>query len=493
MKYSFTLFLYISFCFNLFGDGKIISPLKRMPSIPDQQAVLLWDEKSKMETLAIETRFETQANNTDYCWLIPTPNKPIISSAPKGLMKEQANALYAQKDRSNIDSFLFSFSVIVLLLMIYAVSRTPENVTRVQRIRDAIIIGMILFFLAAMILPALGTARGRAKNSAGVIIHDQVSIDGVEITTLQARDIDNLMNWFKHNNYQIPASMKDSLDQHLKEHWFINACRLEDVTAEKVNPKCLQFTFATEKPIYPMRLTGVDADQPLKLRLFILGPGNAKVKNMRLVGASPVKHQELGPALRKFIPKNYHASALEGTISIEDMQEDMMIHFEAPSQKYLVVSNPNKTGQIFLLTLIWTAILLIPGYKKPQYLKRLALPLILLIGFIPYHFGSDHYITRPNFNRYHHRDAKISLYTFSQNLEEKKVRDLDHAHEIIAQTIVDEETQSYGIAYMKSYELSQINPKQIRLIIRFGMLGHRKILQQDIELYQTPETQISSP
>ena len=486
MKYLFTLLLTASFCFNLLGDGKIISPLKRMPSIPDQQAVLLWDEKTKTETLAIETRFETQANNSSYCWLIPTPNKPTIAAAPTGLMKEQADALYAQKDRSHIDAFLFFFSFIILLLTIYAVSRTPENVTRGQRLRDALIVGIILFILAAMILPALGSARGRAKNNAGVIVHDQISIDGVEITTLQARDIDDLMTWFMENKYQIPTSMKNSLEQHLKEHWFISACRLENVTAEKVNPKCLQFTFSTEKPIYPMRLTGVDADKALKLRLFILGPGNAKVKNMRLVGASAVKHHELGPALRAFIPKDFHASALEGTIAIEDMQEDMIIHFEAPSQKYLVISNPNKTSQIFFLTLIWTAILLIPAYKKPQYLKRLALPLILLIGFIPYHFGSDHYITQPKRNIYQYRNASYTSNFIEQAILTSDAKNLQEAQGAVTLLIAEEgAVDSYRT--LLPYELSETKKGTLLLKVRFGMLGNRKLYETKIKLVTTKE------
>ena len=38
------------------ADGKILSTMDRLPSIPDQQAVLIWDEESRLETLAIETR-----------------------------------------------------------------------------------------------------------------------------------------------------------------------------------------------------------------------------------------------------------------------------------------------------------------------------------------------------------------------------------------------------------------------------------------------------
>ena len=88
-KHLITLILYLSFTSgSTMADGKILSTMERLPSIPDQQAVLIWDEESKIETLAIETRFQSEASG-DYCWIIPTPGKPQRTSAPANLMREQ--------------------------------------------------------------------------------------------------------------------------------------------------------------------------------------------------------------------------------------------------------------------------------------------------------------------------------------------------------------------------------------------------------------------
>ena len=479
MQHYFFLTVLFLASLSSWADGKVISPLKRMPSIPDQQAVLIWDEKTKTETLAIETRFEAQDQTQRYCWLIPTPDKPAIKAAPQGLMQEQADALYAHKDRNSIGSGIFSFSILILLLTLYAVSQTPKGVSRAMRIRDAIVIGFILFILASMILPALGTARNKAARTS-VIVHNQSVIDGVEITTLEASKIDDLMLWFKQNDYHVADSMRSCLSELLKENWYISACRLEQVPHDKVSPKCLQFTFKTDKPVYPMRLTGVDADLALKLRLFIAGPGNARVEGMHLIAATQAKTNELGPALRMIIPPNSQVSALEGTISIQAMQKDMPIHFDAAEQKYLVIRNENKINSLYLITLIWIAIFFIPCYKKPKTLKYLALPAILALAFIPNHFGKDHYLDEARSNRFYHRNAYQTLRYIEETIELNEATSLKEARQALKKPLKDEGLKPHF--QLLPYELTQTKPGELNIRVFYGLLGNRRFKGKTIKL-----------
>ena len=104
---------------SIFADGRIISRMEKLPTIPDQQAVLVWDEKSKTQTLAIETRFEAESPDGNYCWLIPTPGKPHIATAPENLMYEQQHALYAVKDSRSFNAPLSSLSLLILFFVMY--------------------------------------------------------------------------------------------------------------------------------------------------------------------------------------------------------------------------------------------------------------------------------------------------------------------------------------------------------------------------------------
>ena len=51
MKFTKLPLLLLFIHCSLFADGKVISRMKQLPSIPDQQAVLIWDKESKTETL----------------------------------------------------------------------------------------------------------------------------------------------------------------------------------------------------------------------------------------------------------------------------------------------------------------------------------------------------------------------------------------------------------------------------------------------------------
>ncbi len=92
-------FLFLVFCLHLLAraDGCVIPKVETMPSMPDQQAVLTWDAKTRTEQLAIETRFIAAAGEADYCWIVPTPSRPEVKAAPAGLMAEQAHLLGATK------------------------------------------------------------------------------------------------------------------------------------------------------------------------------------------------------------------------------------------------------------------------------------------------------------------------------------------------------------------------------------------------------------
>ena len=47
-----------------------------------------------------------------------------------------------------------------------------------------------------MLLPTLGSSPGKGVSSS-VIVHDQIVVDGVEISVLEARNITDLMSWLQ--------------------------------------------------------------------------------------------------------------------------------------------------------------------------------------------------------------------------------------------------------------------------------------------------------
>lgn len=321
------LFLLLIFCLHLLAraDGCVIPKVETMPSMPDQQAVLTWDAKTRTEQLAIETRFIAAAGEADYCWIVPTPGRPEVSPAPRGLMAEQAHLLGATKTWLPAPWGLMALLLAPLALLLLRMKFRQRGQS--LGVLEIIVVTLILMIFSAMLLPALGSSGDPTDPETGVLVHDRKTIDGVEIAVLEARNVTELLAWMEPRGFQVPEKCRVVLADLLDKKWFITTCRLSRVTAGKGAAKTLCFRFQTEAPIYPMRLTGAAAVGPLNLRLFIAGPGTAAVPGLKLLGSTGANAEDVPPALRAFVPPGSHFSALEGELSIGQMQKEMAVSF----------------------------------------------------------------------------------------------------------------------------------------------------------------------
>ena len=132
----------------------------------------------------------------------------------------------------------------------------------------------------------------------------------------------------------------------------------------KLSPKCLQFSFKSDTPVYPMRLTGAGATGSLNLRLFIAGPGTAKADNLQLIASTKAELEHLGPGLSKLVSPKMQLTALEGRLSIQEMQKDIPISFTESKFTYLVKANPQKRNSTLFAIFIILSAVLSPWYKK---------------------------------------------------------------------------------------------------------------------------------
>jgi hypothetical protein len=105
------------------------------------------------------------------------------------------------------------------------------------------------------------------------------------------------------------------------------------------------FTFATAKPVYPLRLTGVD-NGALKVELFVLGPALARIPGFEVVDARPTAYPDLDienrylrwpsrleftvvhPGLRSLAGDAAFATRLNATLSPVQMRTDALVEWE---------------------------------------------------------------------------------------------------------------------------------------------------------------------
>lgn len=253
--------------------------------IPDQSALICWNPATKTQTLAIETRFI--GKGTEFGWVVPLPSRPEVKPGTKGMFPSLRGmfAPVVQTRGAGAAPFLICL-VIFVLVMLYSKSA----------IRWVIVVLLILFMMV-LLTPSLGSAGAGAGGAVAEPEYlDRRIVGDFEVTTLESPEGTVVVDWLRAHKFHVPAAAETVIDQYAKEKWSFVATRLsrEIDSAEASTAHPLVFTFTTEVPVYPMRLTGADAKQSLSVELFVFGPSSAGAKGFDVAAAGPVRAHDPG-------------------------------------------------------------------------------------------------------------------------------------------------------------------------------------------------------
>lgn len=318
------------------ADGKMFSTAIADVSgaqMPDQAALIVYDAASKKQTLAIETRFV--GTGTDFGWIVPLPSRPEVTPGTTGMFPCLRGMFAPIVKRSSDEGLTFGLIVLVLftLSLVYLSGRLRELCAAV----------LLLLFLVAAMLPAMGKAR---SSLGGPIAEpefiDRRTVGDFEVTTLESPRGEAVVQWLRDHQFHVPAAAETAVHQHAREGWSFVATRLtrEASTSEPTTAHPLVFTFTTDAPIYPMRLTGAGAERDLSVELFVFGASRAAAPGFTAAAGAPVwlheeprsivrhrasriqvQHSTLGP----LIDGAAYGTRLTATIKPADMQRDVMI------------------------------------------------------------------------------------------------------------------------------------------------------------------------
>jgi hypothetical protein len=131
----------------------------------------------------------------------------------------------------------------------------------------------------------------------------------------------------------------------LNPDWVFVAAKVrrDNASLDTSTPHPLSFTFKTDKPVYPMRLTGL-ANKPLRVELYVFGPARAKAPHFNVkrclqpnysspppsdvstswnwMCLSPETPNIVHPLLRKWANGLPVATKLVGTLSPMNLRRD---------------------------------------------------------------------------------------------------------------------------------------------------------------------------
>ena len=239
-------------------------------TIPDQQALICFS--NGVERLVIETRFT--GAGTNFAWVVPLPSQPVIEEATTGLFP---TLQYLFRPQVIHEVPRYYIGVLVVLGLIIFLRRAHE-----AGIAGVVVLVLLMLMLfAAVLFPRLGSANrmsmGMPDSPQNVSILNRKMVGIFETVTLTAREARALENWLRDNEFAAPPDARPVIDDYLKDGWVFVAAKVrrDSASLDTSTPHPLSFTFKTDKPVYPMRLTRLD-NKPLSVELYVFGPARAQ-------------------------------------------------------------------------------------------------------------------------------------------------------------------------------------------------------------------------
>lgn len=120
--------------------------------------------------------------------------------------------------------------------------------------------------------PVMDSAEGGVE----VLASGEVGPFGFDVIT--STDPDALITWLRDNSYRVEPEMEPLIDVYVEEEFVFIAMRLlEGETSDSIKP--IEITYSGQKPMIPLRLTAVAANNNMPIYLWIYGNEQAVPEN----------------------------------------------------------------------------------------------------------------------------------------------------------------------------------------------------------------------
>ena len=422
------------------ADGVVI-PATAYPAkvtIPDQRALICWSNGT--ERLAIETQFSGEGTN--FAWVVPLPSQPVIEEATTGLFPT-LQYLFRPEIVHNVPRYyagilaLIGIGSLILfvrptgrikwtdilaclcvgvaaalhsddetfhwvaLLFVVAVLLFDVVLIRIAR-KSAFSVFVFTFLfsfcLCGLLAPAgltAGVGATPAATAGTVSILDRKLVGIFETTTITSRDPKALENWLLENGFVVSTNAEPIIASYIKDGWVFVATKIRRAEGkpDTSTPHPLSFTFKTDKPVYPMRLTGLNS-QSLSVDLYVFGNTSVAASHFKVENCT--RPNIAHPLLHQWVGDSAIATKLTARLSPADMRNDVWLD-QMPtfiehrnrffSPQGALTTALNRGMEIFGIGLVAAFVLALTSekYKKrsPQ-LIGLLLVFSIVLGYLNY-------------------------------------------------------------------------------------------------------------
>jgi len=326
------------------ADGKYFAryEFERDPTVPSQRAVLRW--KDNIQTLVVESVVESGSEEVG--WVLPLPAEPTDIEAVTPGTIETLQILLQPEIRSgqNLKVWNVLLGTIFLIIVCWSVDSVLGR--KMPNWGWLVLIVLLLLSCTALLLPAIGTARG-VESIPSLTTLQSKRVGSFDVNIITAMEASDIQAWLDDNGFRCPDEALSVLDAYVKDEWVFATAKIAHDATRPMSPHPIRFAFPSEKPIYPMRLTGI-TDQPLQLDLYIIGDETAQIDSMERWWSAPFEERRIdaieeyqingfGEMDSKFSIGHPHVAALmfdgcvlshhHGVLDPDEMRDDLEIRW----------------------------------------------------------------------------------------------------------------------------------------------------------------------
>jgi len=240
---------------------------------PDQRALLQY--ANGVERLVIETSFIGQGSN--FAWVVPLPSAPKVEAVSTNFF-QYLNLAYQPELVIHVSGWWVLFLLGTFFVSVAVASFMAYSRQGPRRFLYWLLSLAILSMLLAFLIPNFVVARGLGVYSPPVQVLNQQTVGIYDTVTLSGTNGTALVAWLNANGFKTPPSAQPIIASYAAQGWVFVAAKINRnaSVADSIRPHPLAYSFPTEKPVYPLRLTGVE-NPHCTIEMFVFGPAQAEI------------------------------------------------------------------------------------------------------------------------------------------------------------------------------------------------------------------------
>lgn len=344
------LLVFLSLASACLADGKFFGPVDIVdpPEIESQRAVISF--RDGIETLIVQSDLDGGGEEA-MGWVLPLPVAPSEIEACHPNALAPLNRLIAPHVVQGSSGILVWGALLLMAMLVICANAMAR--ARGESVPLVLTLGMLLLIVmvGVLFMPSLGV---RERASAGVNLLAVKRVGVYDVSVIQSKRGTDVTGWLTSNGFACPPAASSVISDYASDGWCFLTAKVAPSEGKDVTHHPLRVRFPIENPIYPMRLTGVDAE-PILLDLYVIGEKRARSDLLdtwvcdrffrndkygvfrNVVATAPdvydgreSKHRIGLPDISRVMWDDCVLTRLRGSLSPRQMQRDITIEWRDP-------------------------------------------------------------------------------------------------------------------------------------------------------------------